>query len=110
MSEHTPNNLRQKPPSAEDHYFAREDRERIEHLRAERQKREAAEGAARLKEMHWMCCPKCGDKLAEVAHEGVLVDRCQQCRGVWFDASEFEALARKSEGGITAALLGWFTE
>lgn len=93
--------LRQKPPSREDEFFAREDRERIEQLKEERRKREELEGREKLKALHWMHCPKCGQELVEVEHQGLLIDRCNGCNGVWFDAGEVEALVRKS------SVFGW---
>lgn len=40
-----------------------------------------------------MRCPKCRADMQPVKHEGVEVDRCGSCRGLWFDAGEIEALA-----------------
>jgi hypothetical protein len=106
MSDATDLHLRQKPPTREDEFFAREDRERVEALKEERRRLEAQEGEAHLKQMHWMCCPKCGQKLDEIEHNGILVDRCSGCRGVWLDAGEMEALVRK-DAGISERLFGW---
>lgn len=99
--------LRQKPPTAEDEYFAREDRKRIEKLREERHKHEHETSAAKLREEHWMCCPKCGNALEELEHFGLLVDRCTKCHGVWLDAGELDALATKCKSGLSDTLFGW---
>ncbi|MCA9657623.1 MAG: zf-TFIIB domain-containing protein, partial [Myxococcales bacterium] len=40
---------------------------------------------ARLKELHWMCCPKCGAQLTEVQFRQVKVDKCFFCGGVFLD-------------------------
>jgi PAT family beta-lactamase induction signal transducer AmpG len=37
-------------------------------------------------------CPKCRTDMEQVIHEGIEVDRCRQCQGLWFDAGELEAL------------------
>ena len=43
-----------------------------------------------------MNCPKCGDKeLARVTLDGVEVDSCAECAGVWFDKSELVQLLGK---------------
>ena len=42
-----------------------------------------------------MRCPKCRSDMTPVAYEGVEVDRCGSCQGLWFDAGEAEALAGK---------------
>jgi len=42
-----------------------------------------------------MRCPKCRSDMRPVSYEGVEVDRCGACHGIWFDAGEAEALAGK---------------
>lgn len=40
-----------------------------------------------------MICPKCKTKdLAEFAVEGIAVDRCPSCSGIWFDRQELSDL------------------
>src|SRR3954463_7370875 len=39
-----------------------------------------------------MNCPKCKAAMAKVEFEGVQVDRCTLCDGIWFDALEKEQL------------------
>ena len=40
-----------------------------------------------------MKCPKCQtETLAEFKVEGVAVDRCSSCEGIWFDAQELSEL------------------
>jgi Zn-finger nucleic acid-binding protein len=43
-----------------------------------------------------MNCPKCDGTLAETEIRGTKVDRCPQCRGVWFDEHELETLLELS--------------
>lgn len=44
-----------------------------------------------------MSCPKCeGSALLERERDGVVVDVCPQCRGVWLDKGELEKLIVKS--------------
>ena len=40
-------------------------------------------------------CPKCRSDMDQVTHEGIEVDRCRLCKGIWFDAGEIEALTDK---------------
>lgn len=35
-----------------------------------------------------MDCPKCGHAMESVVHQGVEVDRCTLCQGLWFDLLE----------------------
>jgi uncharacterized protein len=42
-----------------------------------------------------MKCPKCQSAMESVAFEGVTVDRCTGCKGIWFDAREQSTLKDK---------------
>ena len=35
-----------------------------------------------------MICPKCQSEMETVEYEGVEVDRCKNCQGIWFDVGE----------------------
>lgn len=37
-------------------------------------------------------CPACGAELRTVVRQGVEIDRCPACRGVWLDRGELEKL------------------
>ena len=40
-----------------------------------------------------MNCPRCNDAfLIELDRDGVTVDRCERCRGIWLDRGELEKL------------------
>ncbi|MEQ8973125.1 MAG: zf-TFIIB domain-containing protein [Coleofasciculus sp. C1-SOL-03] len=39
-------------------------------------------------------CPKCGANLESITHGGIEVDRCCNCKGIWFDSLEAEKLKR----------------
>jgi PAT family beta-lactamase induction signal transducer AmpG len=41
-------------------------------------------------------CPKCRADMEVVEHEGVEIDRCKSCGGIWFDAGEVELLRNKA--------------
>ncbi len=48
--------------------------------------------------MFWsgaMRCPKCRADMEVVNYEGVEVDRCTICNGIWFDAGEIDLLKNK---------------
>ena len=49
-------------------------------------------------EKHSMQCPKCRHGMEEVTHEGITIDRCSNCQGLWFDDDEAEQL-RRVKGG-----------
>ena len=39
-----------------------------------------------------MICPKCQSEMQAVEYDGVEVDRCKSCHGIWFDAGESDWL------------------
>lgn len=43
-----------------------------------------------------MNCPKCSAAMALVSHQGIQVDRCTKCGGLWFDMLEEEHLKKLS--------------
>jgi PAT family beta-lactamase induction signal transducer AmpG len=42
-----------------------------------------------------MRCPKCSSYLEQVKYDGIEVDRCVTCSGIWFDDGEVELLRNK---------------
>ena len=97
-----------KPSEAEEEYFARQEFERRRRDAEERARKLAAEERTRLKELHWMRCPKCGMELAEVTFRGLRIDRCTSCAGVWLDAGELDTLSGAEPEGLLARLAGLF--
>jgi Zn-finger nucleic acid-binding protein len=53
----------------------------------------ADEEKSRLKDLHYMNCPKCGMNLVTIEYRGIQIDRCTTCDGVWLDHGELEAIA-----------------
>lgn len=47
--------------------------------------------------VHSLKCPKCGHGMEEVTYEGVTIDRCTNCQGLWFDADEAQQLKNLPE-------------
>jgi len=39
-----------------------------------------------------MRCPKCRADMEQIEFEGTEIDRCEICRGIWFDAGEIELM------------------
>jgi len=54
----------------------------------------------RLKELHFMCCPKCGEKMDEVELSGIKIDKCFSCGGIYFDDGELETFIEKNKGSF----------
>lgn len=40
-------------------------------------------------------CPADGQTMHALVHEGIEIDVCPQCDGVWLDAGEFEAITQR---------------
>jgi len=79
--------------SKEDEYFAKVEADKLRTL-AEQHRREMEEAERdRLKEMHWMRCPKCGMGLEEIEFRGIKIDKCFTCGGMYFDEGEFDQVA-----------------
>ena len=88
----------------EDEWFRRNEAELLETARTARLKREQeraakekADETKRLKDLHFMKCPKCGHDMKEETLEGVGVDRCSYCEGIFFDAGELEQIYTRKE-------------
>jgi len=97
----------EKPSKAEDEYFARQELERRKQWAAERAAKMAAEEKLRLKELHFMKCPKCGMDLHTIELHGVKIDRCASCDGTFFDKGELEQVMQRG-GGFFARLVSIF--
>jgi hypothetical protein len=83
----------------EDDWFRENEKKLLDDARKAREAREAErlakESAAerqRLKDLHYMKCPKCGHDLKVEALDGIEIDRCTFCEGFFVDAGELEQL------------------
>jgi len=52
-----------------------------------------------------LVCPKCGSRMLEFERTGILVEQCQECRGIFLDYGELERLI-DVEGGGWSGLIG----
>ena len=73
----------------EEDYFRRKERETIEKMREHMFVEAEAEAALK--------CPRDHELLTRMEHEGIYLDRCPQCKGVWFDAGEMETLTNREQ-------------
>jgi hypothetical protein len=88
----------------EDEWFRANEAKLIEEARQARKKREqeraaqeAAGERARLRDLHFMKCPKCGHDMKEEDLAAVRVDRCSFCEGIFFDAGELDQVLLKKD-------------
>jgi uncharacterized protein len=94
-----------KPSEKEEEYFLRLEFEKRKKAEEEKQARLNEEEKAKLKELHYMHCPKCGQKLIEINYLNIPVDKCSHCDGVWLDAGELEQISHMAKGKLEK----WFS-
>lgn len=41
-----------------------------------------------------MDCPKCDSVMEEITFNGIVVDRCTQCKGLWFSGVDYKDLQK----------------
>lgn len=49
-------------------------------------------------------CPVCDETMERRAHDGLVLDICKRCHGVWFDNAELTAIWRLNLAAATGAL------
>lgn len=84
----------------EEEYFHRKNQEALEKLR-EQMKIAAEAKAAGISSMN---CPRCDGKLETSNFEGVEIDTCTKCGGVWLDSGELEQLTKRETGWFSRLL------
>ena len=91
-----------EPSDREEEFFRKLDAEKVSKMRSELDKKRREDAKQKKKETHWMKCPKCGSGLEEINFQGVMIDRCPDCQGIWLDHGELEILvdgqARMTKG------------
>lgn len=96
----------------EDEWFQKFEQEMIRDARRKREQAisaDADEEAEKARQLHWMRCPKCGQELTPQDLQGITVDRCSRCEGIFFDRGELdELLFKKAEDrrGVFRRLAG----
>jgi hypothetical protein len=90
----------------EEEYFKREAMEQLRRQRRQDARQLATGERDRLKQLHWMRCPKCGLELAEVNYRGVIVDACYGCGGMYLDSGEIDKIVAHKEPGWLETMTG----
>ncbi len=89
-----------KPSEKEEEFFARLEFERKKKIEEEKHRKMAEQEKQRLKDLHYMRCPKCGMELIEIDYKNIKVDKCSECEGVWLDAGELEAVSKLEKSSL----------
>ncbi|HET9482289.1 MAG TPA: zf-TFIIB domain-containing protein [Candidatus Polarisedimenticolia bacterium] len=86
----------------EDEWFARNEEELLRQARRAHEQRlqdltgRQIEGEARrLRELHYLKCPKCGHDMSSRTLEGIEIEECGTCQGLFFDRGELDSLLLK---------------
>lgn len=89
-----------KPVAEEDEYFFKVEIEKRKKIEEEKKDALDKEQKAKLKDLHYMHCPKCGMDLVEVSHHKINIDKCLSCGGIWLDEGELEHIVDVEKGTI----------
>ncbi|MEI6218112.1 MAG: zf-TFIIB domain-containing protein [bacterium] len=95
------------PSTREEEYFARKEFERKAKIEEDKRQKMQEEEKTRLKDLHFMRCPKDGMPLVEIDYKGIKIDECSHCKGFWLDSKELEAILKLEKSGISS-LFGIF--
>ncbi len=78
----------------EDSYFAAKEHELIEDMRLEFHKAQAARHEAEM-----ATCPKCSGRFQKYPLLGRVVERCENCQGIWLNKGDLDGLLRQQARG-----------
>ena len=90
----------------EEEYFHKKNQEALEKLRAQL----AVAAEAKAAGTSSMNCPRCDGTLKANNFEGVEIDTCEKCGGVWLDSGELEQLTKNESGWFSRLRRGWNPE
>jgi hypothetical protein len=97
----------------EEGWFRANEARLIEEARAKRlaaERQHQTEEADIRRVLYWKKCPKCGADMQTATIDGVDVEKCPQCEGIFFDRGELETLLLKHDThrrGFFRRLLGF---
>lgn len=89
-----------KTSSNEEEYFHKLEQERLARRKEESGKAKTVTEREALQKLHYMHCPKDGSTLMTETYHGIQIERCPECKGVWFDTGEAESLLDKEPGAM----------
>lgn len=97
-----PDDIRKK---TEEEWFARHEAEKLRRSREDHARRmqelaeQQKEGETRrLRDLHYLKCCKCGHDMSVLQIDGVEVEQCGTCRGIFLDKGELDTILLKQSG------------
>ncbi len=97
--------VEKKAKTREDEYLERQEFERRKKKLEEEHKTLRAAERKKLKQLHHMRCPKCGMELVAIDFEGVEIDKCSECGGIYLDNGELEQLTKPKKKKLLERVL-----
>lgn len=88
----TPKNVPPAGYNEEQRYFHEKEAEQLRKMREQLDTKRKQREAEQAQQIHWLKCPKCGGDMNEVELEGIMVDKCSGCEGLFFDRGELELM------------------
>ncbi len=88
------------PSEREEEYVKKIEYEKLKRLETEKHKNLANEEKQKLKDFHYLKCPKCGMDLIEIDYKNIKIDKCSGCEGIWLDAGELEEISKLEKSGL----------
>ena len=85
-----------KPSRNEEEYFALREAE----LHRERHRKAIQSHEDEERKTHFMKCPHCGADMDTVSVDGVTIDRCTECHGVFIEAQAADGLLRAKQATL----------
>lgn len=85
-----------KPTGAEAEYFVREEAIKLRKLAQKNKSAMDSDAKQKLKDLHWMHCPKCGMQMSTIKINEVEIDKCFACGGLYFDDGELEKVTQRA--------------
>jgi hypothetical protein len=86
-----------KSSSGEEEYFARQEAIKLRKLAIQNAEKMNEAERKKLKELHWMHCPKCGMGMKTIKINEVEIDKCFACGGLYFDEGELEKVSGRAD-------------
>lgn len=84
----------------EEEYFHKKNQEAMKKMREKIAIAEQAKAAGTSS----MSCPRCDGSLKPNNFEGVEIDTCEKCGGVWLDSGELQQLTKRESGWLSRLL------
>jgi ribosomal protein L37AE/L43A len=91
-----------RPSEQEEEYFARQEFERRKQALVTRAQSASGEAKQQEAAVAQYRCPKCGAELVMVPYQGIEIDKCSQCQGVWLDCGELEQVLEGEQSFLSA--------